>query len=44
LYYIRRKSVKETKAKLRKEIKKVIKESKENAETIEDETGEEQPQ
>ena len=44
LYYIRRKSVKETKAKLRKEIKKVIKESKENAEAIEDETGEEQPQ
>jgi hypothetical protein len=44
LYYIRRKSVKETKAKLRKETKKIIEESKEKIDTAEDETTEEQPQ
>lgn len=38
LYYIRRKSVKETKAKLRKETKKVIEESKKDRDEVVDNT------
>ena len=46
LYYIRRKSIKETKAKLRKETKKVVEESvgDKKGDIVEPETTEEKPQ